>query len=620
VGLHSPVKTGEGSFEITIERGKMRHSNILIRPRRWLPFGVLFCFAVTVSLAGAAEFGRVSGTVTDAGGKPLMGATVLLVGAGTGGMESLEGSAQRGLTNAHGGFSIGNVAPGWYSLQVISPARLPVLRTGVQVKPDQTTEESIALGDIFSRVRWQDPKPHSSSWGDEWKWVLRTSGATRSILRFEKTGGTQQQAEKLPLFSGQRLVAMLPGSAPGDVLAADPGMGTVVAYLHPLSENADVLVAGSASSDGIGGPSFTAAYRRGLLEKNQQEITLAVHRLNLENGSPVSSPETRGLADSEGMVIRYTQIRQLSPGLTLTAGVEVHYLNSAQDARTVHPEANLAYRFNHATLLTMSYGTTDASTASTLLDRVSDLNDFPRITLRDHRPELEDATHAELRLERDLGPASRIEIAAYHDNFRNVAIWGIGGIQSLDSMASEGNVILQSGGNTAVLNGGGYGSSGARVVYDQELGHHTQMGVMYAFGNALAVESGGGSLETGPLDAESLPNALHAEFTQSVSGKFSARVPGTKTEIITTYTWLPAGRVTYVDPYGQGRIECEPFLGLEIRQPLPKIDVLPLHIVALADFRNLLGQGSVALGQSDGKPVFLTPAYRTVRGGFAVMF
>lgn len=598
----------------------MRRSNILFDPRKGLRFGVLLCFAMTASLAGAAEFGRVAGTVTDAGGKPLMGATVLLVGSGIEGMESLEGSAQRGLTNARGDFLIGHVAPGWYSLQVISPARLPVLRTGVQVKPDQTTEESFALGGIFSRVRWQDPKPHFQSWGKEWKWVLRASGSTRSILRFDKTGDARQQAEKLPAFRGQRLVAMIPGSAPGDVLAADPGMGTVVAYLHPLNENADVLVAGSVSGDGVGGPSFTAAYRRGLLEGNAQEITLSVHRLNLENGVLVPLPQTRNLADSEGMVVRYAQSRQLSSGLTLTAGVEVHYLKSVQDAKTVNPQASLAYRLNHATLLTMSYGTMDAGTAPTLLGRVNDLNDFPRITLRDHRPELEDATHAELRLERDVGPASSVEIAAYHDNFRNVAIWGIGGVQNLDNVTSEGNVLLQSGGKTAVFNGGQYGSSGMRVTYDRELGHHTQMAVMYAFGDALTVGSSGGSLGAGPLDSGSLPKALRAEFTQSVSGKLSARMPRTRTQIITTYTWLPAGRVTLVDPYGQGRIRSQPFLGLQIRQPLPKIDVLPVRIVALAGVRNLLGQGSVAVAQSDGKPIFLTPAYRTVRGGFAVMF
>jgi len=598
----------------------MRCSNILIRSMGWLAAGVLLCLAMTVSRAGAAELGRVSGTVTDGVGNPLMGATVLLAGSGVEGAGEIGKSVEHVFTDAHGEFSIERVAPGWYALQVISPTRLPALRTGVRVRPDETTEESFALGDVFSRIRWQDPKPHFRAWGDEWKWVLRTSTSTRSILRFEKTGGAHQQAAKRPPLPGKRVVAMIPGSAPGDALAADPGMGTVVAYLHPLDENSDVLVAGSISSNDIGGSSFTTAYRKGLLERNRQEITLAVHRLNLENALPVSLPVARGLADSEGMVFRYNQTRQLSNALTVTAGVEVHYLNSVQDARTAHPQVSLAYRLNPATLLTLSYGTVDGNEAPTLLDRISDLNAFPRITLRNHRPLLEDATHAEFRFERNLGPDSRIEIAAYHDAFRDVAVWGIGGVQNLDNMAMEGNVLLKPGGSTAVLNGGRYRSSGVRAAYERELGHHTRMGVMYALGDALAVGPGERPLESASFNAESLSSLLRSEFTQSFSSKFSARMPGIRTQIITTYTWLPAGRVTVVDPYGQSRMELQPFLGLEIRQPLPRIDALPVRIVALADFRNLLGQGSVALAQSNGRPIFLTLAYRTVRGGFAVQF
>ena len=229
---------------------------------------------------------------------------------------------------------------------------------------------------------------------------------------------------------------------------------------------------------------------------------------------------------------------------------------------------------------------------------------------------LEDATHAEFRVDRNLDAASRIEVAAYRDAFQDAAVWGVGGGQNLN--AAAGNVLLKSGGRTAVLNAGRYRSLGVRVAYERELGHHTQMGVMYAFGDALGVGPEGSAYEA--FKPEDLPNLLRSEFTQSFAGKFSARIPGVRTKIITTYAWLPAGRVTVVDPYGLGRMEFQPFLGVQIRQPLPKIDALPVRIVALADFRNLLGQGSVPMAMANGRQVFLTSAYRTVRGGFAVQF
>jgi len=598
----------------------MRRFNILKRPMGWLGVGVLLGFALTASRVGAAEFGRVSGTVTDTGGNPLMGATVLLTGSGLDAAGGIENPVERVLTNARGDFSINHLAPGWYSLQVISPTRLPVFRKGVQVKPNVTTKESFALSDIFSHIRWQDPKPNSHAWGDEWKWILRTSASTRPVLRYAKA----DKAHKRPAGSSplpvRRLIAVIPGSSLGDALAADPGMGTVVAYLHPLDENSDVLVAGSMSNSPIGGTSFAASYRQGILEINQQEISLVVHRMSLQNGLPVALPENSGLTDSQGMVLHYTRSRQLSSALTLTAGFEVRYLNSVQDARTAHPEASLAYRFSPATLLTVSYGTMDSGQASTLLDRISDLNAFPRISMRNHRPLLEDATHAEVRLDRNLSATSRVEFAAYRDMFSDMAVWGTGSVQNLDNMAAQGNVLLNFGGSTAVLNAGRYHSTGMRVAYERDLGHHTQMGVMYDFGDALGVAPAGGDGEGVSLNPENLASIVRSQFTQAISGKFSVRVPSAKTQVITTYAWMPAGRVTVVDPYGHGRMEFQPFLGVQIRQPLPRIDALPVRIVALVDVRNLLGQGDIPLAQRNGRPIFLTPAYRTVRGGFAVQF
>ncbi|MCL5670096.1 MAG: carboxypeptidase-like regulatory domain-containing protein, partial [Acidobacteria bacterium] len=130
----------------------MKRSKTLINPMRRFAVGVLLCFAMTVPLANAAQFGRVSGTVTDAMGTPLMGATVLLAGSGVDGAGEIGKSVERAFTDSHGGFSIEHVVPGWYSLQVISATRLPALRTGVRVEADETTRESFALGDIFSRI------------------------------------------------------------------------------------------------------------------------------------------------------------------------------------------------------------------------------------------------------------------------------------------------------------------------------------------------------------------------------------------------------------------------------------------------------------------------------------
>lgn len=600
----------------------MRRSNNPRLRTELLSAGVLFCIVLAASQGFGAEYGRVSGKVTDTDGHPLMGATVLLTGPGVDASQGLlEGSINRVFTDAQGNFTIGRVTPGWYSLQVISPARLPIFRNGVQVKPGMTTRETFALGDILSGIRWRRPTRDLRAWGHEWKWILRTSASTRPILRYRTAGHSHKPAAGHTPLPAQRLVAMMPETGGTDGLSEDPGTATVFAYLHPLDENSDVLVAGSVSRSNFDGSSIIADYRRGLLTKDDEEITLAVHQLGLDgNGFPVSSSVGHGAAISRGMVLRYTQTRQLSDALTLTAGFEMRYLDSFQDTGTMQPQVSLAYRLDRSTVLNLSYGAAGRDQPGTLLHRVGELNAFPRVTLRNFRPRLENAKHAEIRLDRSLGAGSQIEFAAYHDAFQDVAVWGMGSARDLQNLSAAGNVFVSSVGNRAMLNVGNYGSSGGHIAYAKGLGRRTEVGIMYAFGSALTAHSPGGAGSNIALNPANLPDFLRAEFTQSVSGKFSTVLPRLKTRVVTSYSWIPAGRITIVDPYGQARMDFQPFWGLQIRQPLPKIDMLPIQIVAIADFRNLLGQGSFALPGASGSSISLTPGYRTIRGGFAVQF
>lgn len=588
------------------------------RSPEWLAAGVVLCVLLTAMQSLGAEYGRVTGRVMDSTGKPIMGATVLLSGLGAGTPSGLlEGELDRVLTDAQGRFTIRNVTPGWYSLQVISPSRLPGIRNRVQVRPGATTREAFALADIMPGFRWQHPARDLQAWGHKWKWILRTSDSTRPILRFRQADHKHRGSEHLP---AKRVVAMLPGASGVDGLSQDPGTDTVVAYLHPLDANSDVLVAGSVGGGNVDGSSVIADFRQGLLDRNHQEISVAVHQLNMDGtGVGIPAKGGQGASMARGMVLRYVQTRQLSGALTLTAGFEMRYLNSVSDTSTTSPEIDLAYRLDPATVLSFSYGAGMRDRPGTMLQRIGDLNAFPQITLRNFHPKLETARHTEVRLQHNLRMGSSIEVAAYHDAFRDVAVWDVGGVQGLMNSSPAGNIFVNSAGGRAALNAGRYGSSGAEVAYRQQVGRDSEVGVMYAFGSSLSVDPAAASGSV-PVDAANLPDYLRAKLTQSVSGRFSTVIPGLKTQVINTYSWIPAGRLTLVDPFGQSRMEFQPFWGLQIRQPLPRIDMLPMRIVAIADFRNLLGQGSVAIRQADGRSVLLTPAYRTIRGGFAVQF
>jgi len=180
-----------------------------------------------------------------------------------------------------------------------------------------------------------------------------------------------------------------------------------------------------------------------------------------------------------------------------------------------------------------------------------------------------------------------------------------------------GNVMPNPASGGMTLNAGSYQSSGFRAQYSRRLGGILEAAVMYASGEALAVDpdaAGRGDLSS------NLRQDLKPARSRSIAGKVSARVPRSKTEVVASYEWLTGDRVTTVDPYGEVNLGVHPYLDLQVRQPLPNLAFLPAHIEAVADFRNLLAQGYVPTPGAGEESLFLAPAYRSFRGGFSVQF
>ena len=568
--------------------------------------------------ARAADYGRIIGTVADAQGTPLMGASVLIVGPALAGLQTGGNVLERVITDAHGRFAVERLVPGWYSLQVTSATRLPVLRNGVRVEPGRSTQQHFVLGDILAPIQVRIPAGSASSWGEDWKWVLRTAAATRPILRYQPPSKTKSRSRgsKAPLPSSQRLVALNPGSTRGRALAGDPGMGSVLAYVRPLSENADLLVAGSIGASGLQGSSLATVLRRDVLKGDPQELSLVVHQLNFAEGIPLPGGNAReSLNHAQALVASYAQTRRILERMTLTAGFEVNYLNALQDAIASRPFVKLEYQLSPSDQLTVRYGAARVDSGASLLDRVGALTAFPRVTMRGFRPQLEVLDHTEVSYARSLGKESRLGLAAYRDDFKNAAVWGFGQTAMLEGLA--GSFLPNPAADGVTLNAGDYTSAGLRAALVRKFGSRAEVSVIYTIGDALAAESA--EMATG-APIRNLRAALRRRQTQSVGGRVSARLPLAKTKIITSYLWLPSGRVTGVDPVGQANLQIHPYLGLQIRQPLPNLAFLPAKIEALADFRNLLTEGHVPIYGSGDESLLVTPTYRSFRGGFSVQF
>jgi hypothetical protein len=546
-----------------------------------------------------------------------MGASVMIVGPTAFSPEAATQTVERMITDAHGRFTIAHLVPGWYSLKVSSPTRLPAMRNGVHVEAGETVIASFVLTDTFAPIRFQVPSNTVSSWGDDWKWVLRTSSNTRPILRFREQSRPKHVAsrdEKPPLPRSERMAGILPGLTLRDPLAQDFGMASVFAYLQPLSSDSDVLAAGSFAPMGYGAETVGTVLLRNQLQGQPQQFGLIYHQFSLLPGQSISSGATPNtLAQAKGMVATYSETRLLAPKVTVTAGMDINYLDAIDAVFTAQPHVNMEYQATPETVISARLGSARADGSNSMIDRLGMLNAFPQITQRNGRLEMEQLTHTEAAVNHRLGRSARVQAAAYHDSLRNAAIWGLG--NSAYGQAFAGNALPNSAGNGIVINGGNYQSAGFRAVYAQTFDSHLEVLGAYSSGTALSAR--GLVLQGSHAYTQGM---LMPERTNSLVGKITADLPGTHTRISTSYEWVPNDRVTLVDPAREADFQVQPYLGVEIRQPIPTPNFLPVHIDAVADFQNLLSQGYGPAGQGGQKSMVLSSGYHSIRGGFSVQF
>jgi hypothetical protein len=583
----------------------------------WLTAVTVIVVSLGTAHGQTSGFGRITGVVADPQGMPLMGATVQIIGPMLNGVPGGAQLIEKILTDAHGRFMAERLLPGRYSLQVTSATRLPIFRKGILVSVGQSVEQSFVLADILAPIRLQVPTGNVTTWGDDWKWVLRTSAATRPILRFqqEPKGKSKKKGTRPALPESERLIAVNSGAHRGQALSSDPGMGSIVAYQRSLSENSDLLVAGSLAT-GNQVTSVATVLRREFARDNPQELSLAVHQLNAADSFALGAGPRAGESGSaQAISSSYSQTRRVLRQLIVTAGVDVDYLYAGQSTASARPYVKAEYELNPTSSVVIRHGSARIDGSQSLLDRVDALGAFPRITLQGYQPRLERLIHSEAAYTRQVGRSTRVEAAVYHDQFQNAALWGFGNQAALAGLS--GNYFANPAADGVTLYAGHYASSGVRTALVHKLGNSTEVSVLYAMGDALMADARGAPVND-PVHA--LQSSLRTRQTQSVGGRVSTRIPRSRTIVTTSYLYIPANRLSSVDPVGQANLQVQPYLGVQIRQPLPSLAFLPARIEATADFRNLLSQGYVPVRGSGEDSLLITPAYRCIRGGFSVQF
>jgi hypothetical protein len=336
----------------------------------------------------------------------------------------------------------------------------------------------------------------------------------------------------------------------------------------------------------------------------------------LPSGGPGTGPvstflvrETRlGPAGPEFRGLRITHDDQFMVGdrVSVRYGAELLAAGFEGTTTAVRPHGEVAVQISPTwqTSLTVATRPFDDGTSQGEMQMAANaLDAFPILLMHRGDPVFEDDLHEELAVRHQVSSGADITAAVFHDSSNQTAVIGRGDQGGPDFLQDYFSPAF-------AYNGGATSSTGARVAYREKFSDDLSTTFVYAYGGALA--------PVNTTDSSSpLRQHLATRYRQSVAGRVSTKIPYLKTRLSAGYKWLDGPTVSLQDAYGESLYHVDPYLSMQIRQPLPS--AFPCHMEVQADIGNLLAQGYVQVATRDGS-VVLVPSYRYIRGGLSFQF
>ena len=434
---------------------------------------------------------------------------------------------------------------------------------------------------------------------DDWTWVLRTSAATRPVRWQDVPDAAQGNPDGSQARTVHARLEVGSGADhPGSVSDVADSPGTAFAYGIGLGSKGQMLMAGkfgyrdeSCSSRAGGWVASRGPRRSG----------------SGYDGSGARSRLTPGGPAFRGLRISHDDGLTLGDRVSILYGAEFLMAGFNGTTTALRPRGEVAVQISSGWRASFIAATrpwqNNVASADSLQSAVDTLDSLPTLLIHAGRPVFESGVHEELAVDHTMGKRADISAAVFHDYSSHTAVIGRGG-------AADGPDFLQDYFSEAfAYNGGSSSSTGARVAYREKFGSHLDTTIVYAYAGALTPD--------GDSDAARLRDELDTRYRHSLAGRVSATVPRFGTKVSASYKWLSAPTVSRLDSYGESMYQIDPYLSMEIRQPLP--NVFPCHMEVQADVGNLLAQGYVPVATGDGS-VMLVPSYRFFKGGLSLQF
>lgn len=587
---------------------------------------------MAVLLGGAGDlsgaelklFGSIVGQVRNGAGVGQMGASVTL-------LNRYERVVQKVLTAPDGRFRFSGLMPDQYSVRVSLNTFVPAMRNNIPVRAGVDSFLNIQLATLFSSIELVYTNPSQTGLlSDDWKWALRSSTATRPVLRLSPDdpwlNGPGPVRGSSPFSSTSGMVRVSAGDQGlSSSLGSEADLGTAFALATSLFGTNVVRFSGNfgyASGTNTPTTGFRTSYTRGSDTTAAPSVELTVRQASLRqragqaflssSGSGQAVPTLRTMSVKVGDKMNIADVMTLEYGAVLESVVFVEHLN------LFSPFARMTYDLGGLGQLQAGF-----SSGAPALDLIANNRDygvqesllglamFPRVSLNEGRARVQRNETFELGYRRVAG--SRTYAASvYQDFVRDAAVT----FDSANDAFGNGDRLPDLASNSSIFNMGNYKTIGYSGSVSQ--GFFDTWNATLTAGATGMMSPGDRSLETN--DGAELRHTMRPVRKPWASARVSGQTPVSGTRVAASYIWTPGGTLGPTHAFLTQTSSPQLGLNFQIRQPIPAVNGMPGRLEMNAEICNLLAQGYVPIASADGSTLWLIQFPRTIRGGVSFIF
>jgi len=567
------------------------------------------------ALFAPALSGQILGEVRNSTGVVQMGAVVSLY-------NRYDELIRRAFSNQDGKFVFDSLAPNVYSIRVSLASFAPLIRRNISVLAGSENLLKIQLSSALSTIELVPlASPEGALMSDSWKWVLRSSHATRPVLRLLPQTSSSRAALASLFSETSGLVKLSAGD--GDPFGGNPqDLGTAFVLATSVNGSSKVHVSGNVGYAASGLPSagFRTTYRRDDASGEGPQLAMTVRQIYLPGlmGSGPSGSGTPALRTAS--ISSYDKMEVLDI-IHLEYGVSLESISLFGRMNHVNPFGRATYDLGEKSAVQVAVsagsqpvelitGGSGQDLSQGLNGDLAALGQMQRISRRDNQAEVERSKVVEAGYQTVRGSRT-YRASVYAEEVSNAAFLMSGESGFVD----PGDLLPDMASRGIVFNVGDYRRMGYSASVTQALGDRVEVSVAAGRTDALQLQE---SPDTLPASGDQLRSAVHNTPRPWVTVRADGSVPVTGTHLATSYGWTDPNVLMPLHVSLTGKSDQQIGWNIYARQPLPLV-IGGMHMEITADLRNLLAQGYVGI-QSNGRRAVLTNAPRAVRGGVSFIF